>query len=296
MNPVIQYPLKALGEWGSEYLTCSHSTYKGMDRVLISEPSKMVLPRYYEYLPKKIHDTRNEVCAKYVADHIGDNPGLEAKYVTIKFILLRCNLAMDHRGDVEDHTYNTHGIDINEIDLESSIKVNEGEVLVLTASLNFKELSLEGRRSVYDSWFDASAANGTVTKVENRENAKIQKHKAGNLLKALKGAVGNDFFQKIYYQLSRQLKEGNDLYLGFQCRWSTFVTAVEDALGPMANVKRLKTYLKTKKHLSGGISLADTLYKCGNIVDETFGKVDITTEQEDKVERSNKPTNKPPSV
>ena len=62
INPIIQYPLKALGEWGIEYLTCSHSTYKGMDRVLISEPSKMVVPRYYEYLPKKIHDTRNEVC------------------------------------------------------------------------------------------------------------------------------------------------------------------------------------------------------------------------------------------
>ena len=164
---------------------------------------------------------------------------------------------MDHRGDVEDHTWNTHGVDINEIDLESTIKVNEGEALVLTSAMTFKELSLEGRRSVYDSWFDACAANGTVTKVENRENAKIQKHKAGNLLKALKGAVGNDFFQKIYYQLSRQLKEGNDLYLGFQCRWSTFVTAVEDALGPMAHVKRLKTYLKTKEHLSGGISLRD---------------------------------------
>ena len=153
---------------------------------------------------------------------------------------------MDHRGDVEEHTWNTHGVDISEIDLEATIQVNEGETLVLTASLNFKELSLEGRRQVFDSWFDALAANGTVTRVESREIAKIQKHKAGNLLKALKGAIGNDFFQKVYYQLSRQLKEGNDLYLGFQCRWSTFVTAVEDALGPMANVKRLKTYLKTK--------------------------------------------------
>merc|ERR1712015_206280 len=126
-------------------------------------------------------------------------------------------------------------------------------------------------------------------KWKNRENAKIQKHKAGNFLKALKGAVGNDFFQKIYYQLQRQLKDGKDLYLGFQCRWSTFTTASEDALGPMSNVKRLKSYLNTKEHLRGGVSLADMLYKCSNIVDETFGKVDISTEQEDKVNRSNKP-------
>ena len=45
IDPILQYPLKALGEWGNEYLTCSHSSYKGMDRVLISEPSKMLVPR-----------------------------------------------------------------------------------------------------------------------------------------------------------------------------------------------------------------------------------------------------------
>ena len=52
IDPVILYPLKTLGEWGTEFLTCSHTTYKGIDRVLISEPSKMKVPRYYEFLPK----------------------------------------------------------------------------------------------------------------------------------------------------------------------------------------------------------------------------------------------------
>ena len=32
------------------------------------------------------------------------------------------------------------------------------------------------------------------------------------------------------------------------------------------------------------------MYKCSNIVDETFGKADISTKQEDEIERSNKPT------
>ena len=31
------------------------------------------------------------------------------------------------------------------------------------------------------------------------------------------------------------------------------------------------------------------LYKCSNIVDETFGKADIYTDQSDEVSRSNKP-------
>ena len=100
------------------------------------------------------------MCVKFAADKLADNPGLEPKHVTVKFILLRCNLAMDHRRDVEEHTWNTHGVDITEIDLEASIKVNEGETLVLTASLNFRGISLEGRRQVFDSWFDALAANG----------------------------------------------------------------------------------------------------------------------------------------
>ena len=53
VSPIYQLPLKTLGEWGLDNLTCSQSTYKGMDRVLISEPSRMPVPRFYEYLPKR---------------------------------------------------------------------------------------------------------------------------------------------------------------------------------------------------------------------------------------------------
>ena len=106
----------------------------------------MKVPRYYEFVPKKIHDTRQDVCEKFAAANLVGNPGLEPRYVTVKYILLRCNMAMDHRGDVEEHTWNTHGVDISEIELEATIQGNEGETLVLTASFNFKELSLEGRR------------------------------------------------------------------------------------------------------------------------------------------------------
>ena len=171
-------------------------------------------------MPKKVQETQQEVCQKFVEEFKGNNPGLVAKYVTVKYILIRCNVAMDHRGDVEEHTWQTHGVDLNEIELETTIQVNEGEALVLSEALNFKELSLEGRRQIFDSWFDALAANGTVTRVESRENAKIHRHKAGNFLKALKPAIGNDFFQKVYYQLTRQLKE-NDLYLGFTYLWQS---------------------------------------------------------------------------
>ena len=58
----------------------------------------------------------------------------------------------------------------------------------------------------------------------------------------------------------------------------------------MAGAKRSIHFINSKVHLRGGISLADTFYKCCHIIEETFGKVDVITEQEDAVKRSNKPT------
>ena len=119
--------------------------------------------------------------------------------------------------------------------------------------------------------------------VEGKDNAKIQHHKAGNFLTVLKGAIGSDFFNKVYYQLTALLKDSSDLFLAFSCRWSTFVTAIENALGPMSGVKRLINFTTSKEYLRGGISLADTFHKCSHMVEETFGKIHTVFEQEDKV-------------
>ena len=116
--PIIRYPKTALAAWGLEYLTVSHTTYKGMDRILISEPSKMPVPRYFEYLPKKIHDTKIAECTSFVTEKVSTNPGLELKYVTIKFILMRCNVPLEHRGDVEDHTWFLSPLDMRGMSAE----------------------------------------------------------------------------------------------------------------------------------------------------------------------------------
>ena len=96
-----------------------------------------------------------------------------------------------------------HGVNINKIEMEATIQVNDGEALVLSSALNMRELPVERRRQVFDSWFEALAATGAITNVEGKENGKIQHHKARNFLKVLKGAVGTDFFNKIYYQLTK---------------------------------------------------------------------------------------------
>ena len=284
------YPAKRLKEWGVKQLSVAQSSYKGFDRVMISEPSRKPVPRFYEYLPKNVFKTRDEEVEKFVTDNISAYEALRKEHVTVKFIMMRCNYGMNHRADVEDHTYHTHGMDVSELLVESIIKVNEAEVLVLTAALNFKDLSREGRQLVFDSWYGSCTANGTLTNVENKENAKIQRHKSGALLIALKAALGNDFYQTAYYQLQRDLKEGDNLHMGFQCRWVTFTNAIEEALGPMQNVKRLRNFINTKEHLKGGMSLSNTFYKCSSLIEDIFGKIDVFTTQSDKQLRSNKPT------
>ena len=79
--------------------------------------------------------------------------------------------------------------------MEATIQVNENDVLVLSSALNMRELPVERRDTVLDSWFGALAATGAVTNVESKVNAMIVRHKAGNFLKVLKGAVGTDFFK-----------------------------------------------------------------------------------------------------
>ena len=53
---------------------------------------------------------------------------------------MKCNIFLDTRGDIEEHTAHTHGININKLGMEVTIKVNDTEVLVLSKSPNICEL------------------------------------------------------------------------------------------------------------------------------------------------------------
>ena len=53
----------------------------------------MKIDRFFDYLPKLVYDTRHAIATKFAADNVDDNPGLTDGHVTIKWILLRCNIA-----------------------------------------------------------------------------------------------------------------------------------------------------------------------------------------------------------
>ena len=151
IDTVLVFPKEVQGSWGNKYLTTSHVTYKGGDRVLFSEPSKMKIGKFYEYLPKEVHDTPNTIAEKLVADKIGDNPNLIKRHVVVKWVTMRCNLSLDNRGDIEEHSSYTHGVDINRLDTESKIEVNESDTLILAPAKNICELPDEQRKQVIDS-------------------------------------------------------------------------------------------------------------------------------------------------
>ena len=44
---------------------------------MISEPSRMPVPRFYEYLPKNVFAIRNEECDKFVTEFAATNDGLK---------------------------------------------------------------------------------------------------------------------------------------------------------------------------------------------------------------------------
>ena len=135
--------------------------YKGEDRIKLSEPSKRPVSRFYDYLPKPILDMKEETTKKFVEEFKAKNTGLAVGHVKISYMLMRCDLAMDHRADVEEHTWITHGMEMHQVKREVKIKVNEAEALELTAAMNFKELSKQGRLEVYDSWFALCVASAT---------------------------------------------------------------------------------------------------------------------------------------
>ena len=106
-------------------------------------------------------------------------------------------MSPDQQGDIKEHSSYTHGVDINEQPRESKIEVNESDTLILAPAKNICELPDEQRNQVVDSWFNSAAATAHLTDVESKANSKFRKHKSANFLKALKAAVGNDFFTKV---------------------------------------------------------------------------------------------------
>ena len=74
-------PREALGKWSQKYLKVTHSHYKGHDRVLITEPAKCKVPRFFDYVPKLVFESVDAEVAKFVEEFKDDNPGLTAGHV-----------------------------------------------------------------------------------------------------------------------------------------------------------------------------------------------------------------------
>ena len=84
----------------------------------------------------------------------------------MKWILLKCNIHLDTLGDIEEHSAHTHGININKLKREASIKVNDSAVLQLAKCTTLSELLPEKRRQLVISWSNSCASTGTITDID----------------------------------------------------------------------------------------------------------------------------------
>ena len=75
------------------------------------------------------------------------------------------------------------------------------------------------------------------------------------------------------------------MMMGFTCKWSHVVKAVNTAPGPMAAVRRLHHFIHTKDYMRGGVSAADTLNRVNHYINETLGKSNTAFTHEDGQQR-----------
>ena len=50
-------PREALGKWSEKHLKVTYSQFNGHDRILLAEPAKDTVSRYFDHIPKQVHET-----------------------------------------------------------------------------------------------------------------------------------------------------------------------------------------------------------------------------------------------
>ena len=105
------------------------------------------MDRYFEYLPKKVHEQGEVFAQKFVTSHSRQYARLTTGMVSVKWLLFKCNFNLDTRGDIEKHSSHTHGVNMNRMKREATIKVNESAVLKLAKCTTIAELPNEKKSS-----------------------------------------------------------------------------------------------------------------------------------------------------
>ena len=100
--------------------------------------------------------------------------------------------------------------------------------------------------------------------------------------------MGKVFYNKFYFSLAALVDNSSDLNLGFTCKWTQICEAVDDALGAMARVKRLSSFLKKRDYMKGGFSFADKMKQINYFIDEYQVKTNKVFLHEDGTQGDNK--------
>ena len=136
---------------------------------------------------------KEELVQRYINSNICQHATLVTGMISVTWLLLKCNSNLLTRGEVEEHCKHTHGVNINKMRRETTIKVDESIGLKLAKCHSISELANEKRKQLMDSWYNTCASLGTITNSEGPEYATLQYHKSAAFMAGAKIAVGLEF-------------------------------------------------------------------------------------------------------
>ena len=132
---------------------------------------------------------------------MGQHATLDQGMLTVTWTLFKCNSDVRSRGEVDEHCTQTHGVKINRMKRETTIKVYKSSELKLASCHSMSEQSNEKRKQLMESWYYSCASTGTITNTARPEVATLQYHKSADFLAKVKTAVGVEFYNKFYFDM-----------------------------------------------------------------------------------------------
>ena len=116
-----------------------------------SETNRYDLKRFYEYIPEEVLKNKEQE-HKFLEEKRVEYPHLQMEDLQIEWITLLCHEELTSQGDIDDHMWLSHGLEMSEMRDEIRIQKNKTPKLSLKEANNLKELSEKSLNHLMEAW------------------------------------------------------------------------------------------------------------------------------------------------
>ena len=185
-------------------------------------------------------------------------------------------VSLCEQKEIIEHCQDAHSVNIHKMQVERTIPVDPNAAknpLVLDQCLDYEAKSEAKKEVMLTAWWTKCVGQGIFSQNTGRENSNLDANVNDKFMKAMKVAVGNDFFEKFEMHLKVVL-DGTDFDHSFSCKWSRIEEAFSRAQGADGQAKCLSAYLIEEDSMLGGKSIESTLNSIESAVNNTFNNKD----------------------